>query len=689
MFKKSFYVVLLTLTFVFSLNAKVVNVGYFKDAGTFMSGLSEETPKYGYAYDYLQTIATYTGWTYNYKYGYFQELYDALLAGEIDLLVDISYTPERAERILFSDYPMATENYYLYSNEFNVDISADNFSSLNGKTIALGKGTYQYDLLQKWLTENDVNLDMKIIPYDKVSVDDFNNGLYDLYLSIDLVSNFNWEPIAKIGSSEIYAAVNINRTDILEELNAAQSALYSSFPYYNNDLWIDFFSSSARSKQLTAKEHQWIYQHQLLDVGCLKQDKMFCSVDPFTGEVRGLVPFMMERMTNIFELPNQKFIYHYYNSMEEIDKALEDGEIDFAFPMISDFEAAEIRNQSLTQKVVNNSLLFIYSVSDFNMLDIVNKKTIIAVPKDCRTGEFIVRKNIIQNADYVYYQNHEACLNALLAKEVDAAVFPSNNASALLHEKKKFKKLYSTEIHNKAAFSYVAKRENVEIISILNKLIANIPASELEFKLLNESIITEKTSIKKIVADYFFVIMSILLLLAILVLGLALSLGHLRMLINYDVLTHLLNRRSLPGYMKNAFAKAKNNGEIFSIMIFDLDDFKKINDNYGHAIGDEILKIAADTISKGIKRADSAFRWGGEEFLVLLKADKDVAKSVAERIRNELNRQTFYYEGEKIKITTTVGISSYMDGISENELFAMADKNLYKGKNSGKNQVVW
>lgn len=689
MLKKYFSVVLLAGTLLFSLNAKVVNVGYYIDAGTFMSGKSENEPKFGYAYDYLQTIASYTGWTYNYKYGYFQDLYKSLLSGEIDILVDISYTPERAEKILFSEYPIATETYYLYSNSTFKDLTPDNLEALNGKTIALGEGTYQYSLLMEWLEKHNIKLDIDLIPYEQVTERDFNDGKYDLYLSIDLVTDFDWEPVAKIGASEIYVAVNMNRPDILSELNDAQNALYISNPYFNDDLWLTFFGDSFKSKKLSRRDHQWLYQNQLLDIGCLKQDKMFASKDLRTGEVRGLVPFMMEHFKDMFDVPNQKFSYHFYNDMNEIDAALDSGEIDFAFPAIYDLEAAEKRNQSLSKRVVRNSLLFICSVNDFDFSELAKRKVIIAVPENCRTGDYVVRKNIIRDAKYVYYANHEDCLDAVLLKTADAAIFPSTNASVVLHEKRKYKNLYSTEIHDKASFSFVTKRNNIELISVLNKLISNIPVADIELEMLNESIITQKISVKKIFSDYFIVIIFILIFVVILIFGFFVSLGHLRILINYDVLTHLLNRRTLSVYMKNAFYRARNYNEDFSIMIFDLDDFKQINDNYGHAFGDEVLKIAADTISKGIKRTDFAFRWGGEEFLVLLKANKDVACCVAERIRGELVKQNILYNNEKITITVTVGVASYTSDITETELFAKADRNLYIGKNNGKNQVVF
>ena len=90
---------------------------------------------------------------------------------------------------------------------------------------------------------------------------------------------------------------------------------------------------------------------------------------------------------------------------------------------------------------------------------------------------------------------------------------------------------------------------------------------------------------------------------------------------NYDTLTHLLNRRSMDNYMQEAYRQATTGKSSFCLLMADIDDFKKVNDTYGHDCGDEVLKYVAQTISTGVKKNDSVFRWGGEEICILLNAD--------------------------------------------------------------------
>lgn len=688
MIKKRFIFTVIFLTLASILSAKNVKVGYLIDAGTFMSDMSNDEPKSGFAYEYLQSIASYTGWTYEYEYGYFVDLYNSLIDGNIDILVDITYTPERAQLMSFPEYPMATETYYLYANKYNNRIEAGDYKSLNDKTIALGPGTYQYKLFMKWLEDNNIHLNITTVPYEEVNESDFRNGLYDLFLSIDLVSDFGWDPVARIGSSEVYMAVNKNRPDLLDELNRAQGDLYASDPQYNNRLWAKYFSSNLLSTRLNPREHYWLYEHQIISIGCPRNERAYAYIDNKTKEVKGLIPFMMDRFQILFDLPNHQFRYHFYDSSKEVDEALKNGEIDFSFPELYDLESAENRNVMLTRSLLKNSLTMIYSSKEMFNSDFDSKMVTLAISRDCRIGEMIIKNRFFSNVVYEYFDTHEQCLQAVLSKSADFTIFTSDNASTILKTKRKYKKLYTADFYDNVEHSFVVAKNNPELISILNKLISMTPQSDVDRVILTEKLSVEKLSLINFIKEYHAIIILIIFFGTMLLTGFFLSLGHVQMLINYDVLTHLLNRRTLSKYMKTAVARAKNNDEIFSIMIFDLDNFKHINDTYGHAFGDEVLKTAAEIISKGIKRSDYAFRWGGEEFLVLLKADRNVAYKVAERIRVEIELQDSFYFSDKINVTTTVGIATYQENLTEKELFAIADKNLYKGKNNGKNQVV-
>lgn len=158
---------------------------------------------------------------------------------------------------------------------------------------------------------------------------------------------------------------------------------------------------------------------------------------------------------------------------------------------------------------------------------------------------------------------------------------------------------------------------------------------------------------------------------------------------NYDTLTHLLNRRSMDNYLQAAYRQANTGKSSFCLLMADIDDFKKVNDTYGHDCGDEVLKYVAQTISTGVKKNDNVFRWGGEEICVLLNTDEDMAVAVAERIRSDIGRDPVHYRsGADVFVTVTMGISPYRNGMTIQAMMDDADAKLYWGKQHGKNQVV-
>ncbi len=161
----------------------------------------------------------------------------------------------------------------------------------------------------------------------------------------------------------------------------------------------------------------------------------------------------------------------------------------------------------------------------------------------------------------------------------------------------------------------------------------------------------------------------------------------LKFLAGRDPLTGLLNRRSMAEKLETAIHLRETSGIKFSLIICDIDDFKKVNDAYGHDCGDYILQTIAFIMTNFWGKDIPVCRWGGEEILVLLPEANNVV-SVVEKLRKEIEDYNFIYRGERIKITMTFGICPATSELSVSDMILCADKNLYAGKNSGKNCVV-
>lgn len=152
-----------------------------------------------------------------------------------------------------------------------------------------------------------------------------------------------------------------------------------------------------------------------------------------------------------------------------------------------------------------------------------------------------------------------------------------------------------------------------------------------------------------------------------------------------DALTGLYNRRSMDKFISNAV----NSGKCYSLIMCDIDDFKKVNDTYGHDAGDIVLKNIADAIVSGLREGDYVCRWGGEEILILATGTPlTAAQMVSERVRQRVEAIESVYRDTVIKCTVTVGAAESSECDCAEDTISLADKRLYKGKKIGKNCVV-
>ena len=157
-----------------------------------------------------------------------------------------------------------------------------------------------------------------------------------------------------------------------------------------------------------------------------------------------------------------------------------------------------------------------------------------------------------------------------------------------------------------------------------------------------------------------------------------------------DGLTQVYNKRYFMETLEREMSRCQRYGRDLSLIIFDIDHFKRINDTYGHLAGDHVLKLLAEAIKTRIRREDFLARYGGEEFAIILpEIDNERAMVLAGKILRLVRNKKFIYEDAEIPVTISVGVATH-DGetVESLEFIRLADKNLYQAKNSGRDRVV-
>lgn len=158
-----------------------------------------------------------------------------------------------------------------------------------------------------------------------------------------------------------------------------------------------------------------------------------------------------------------------------------------------------------------------------------------------------------------------------------------------------------------------------------------------------------------------------------------------------DSLTGLYNRRYMEQKIQEEYEVYQNTGSKFALIIVDIDWFKAVNDQYGHAGGDYLLRSVSEDLKKSVREYDTVARWGGDEFLLMLPAtNEENAVRLAERIRDTVEKRRYAYDNEALSVTLTLGVSAieYSDD-SVDSIIKKADILMYQGKREGRNCIIF
>ena len=448
------------------IEGKTVRVGWYQSS-LFQTGRTDEEEKSGYSYDYLQAVSDYTTWNYQYVYGDWSELMDMLENGEIDFLAGVSITQERQQKMLFPDTAMGTEMYYLCKRSDDTSISAGNLLTLNGKKIGLIANNLMSAYARKWITKNGINLE--IVDFDGFDslTEAFESGQIDL-----ITTTYDGASpkeaitvIAETGEEDYYMAVSSARPDLLEELNSAVSTMLSINTYALENLRYKAYGSGISGTELTEGEKQWLAEHPTVRVGYIDDYLPYSDLSE-EGKAEEIVVDALKEVFEILGTDNTPtLVYTAYTGYDEIAQALINGEIDLAFPVTNNAWMLEQDRVDASAEVVSGSgTLFYRSAGD---KDDINK---IAVN---RTNALQIEYsgNAYPDAELVYYDSIDACLDSVLKRETDGTIMDTMRIQYVTGQSK-YDSLFYLQMNLVNGKSFGVRHGNTDLLLLLNRAIA-------------------------------------------------------------------------------------------------------------------------------------------------------------------------------------------------------------------------
>ncbi|WP_147609067.1 ATP-binding protein [Gemmiger formicilis] len=476
--------------------AKVVRVGSFEDTFNYVN---EKGIRKGYGYELLQTLSGYTGWQLEYVTCDWSDCFEKLKNGEIDIMGDISYTEDRTEEMLFSDEPMGEEKDYLYADLSREDITASDFKTLNGKKIGVLVGTEPEVMLTEWKEKYDLKTQHVNISNNEDAKQKLANHEIDCFVSMEesFWTELGISTITRVGSSDIYYAINKDRADIKEELDNAMRALEDADPFYTADLYKRYFSMDY-TPILTGEEKAWLKKHGAIRMGFLTGDSGVSVYDPSTGELTGTITDYIRFAKDCLGNQELEFQMVGYDSQKAELDALKSGEIDMVFHFDQSPNLAEEYRVACTNTTWTSNMMAVTNKEHFN---------------ETQANRVAVPQNKLSLTRYlaVYYPQWEIvdCAApedaAKLVESGQADCFVTGTGSEGTYNKKY--DFYSVPLPNPAKSCFAVNSGNSILLSILNKTIKAMPANMLTGALAMYKSAARKVTLSEFIRDNFVMVL--------------------------------------------------------------------------------------------------------------------------------------------------------------------------------------
>ncbi len=492
---------------------KTIRVGSFEDTFDYVD---QNGVRRGYGYELLQALGGYTGWKFEYVKCDWSNCFDKLENGEIDVMGDISYTDERAEKMLFSEEPMGEEKYILYADLSDTDIGTSDFRFLDGKSVGVLMGTEPENMLTAWENRNGIQTEhVNVYNNDDVEKKLANHEI-DAFVSLEesIWSEQGISSVTTIGKSSIYFVINKEHSDIKTELDGAMRQLDQDNPFFKADLYKKYFTLDY-SQLLTGGEKSWLEEHGDIRIGFPGNAPAIFSMDEETGKLTGALVEYISYAKDC--LGNQTLEFHVqaYDDYDEMLQALQEQEIDMIFYAGRNPDFAEEKGYALTNTAWTYSMMAVTDEKYFNE----NEAYTVAVPK----GKEALKQHIAFSYPQWKLVEYESFADAAdMVMDEKADCFLMGTSQALRYDNKRnFKSVPLTKTMEAC---FAVRGGEATLLSILNKTLKAMPSDMLTSALAIYDSTSDKVTFSDFVKDNLTVVFVTAGFLAISIMGMILLL---------------------------------------------------------------------------------------------------------------------------------------------------------------------
>ena len=487
---------------------KVVRVGWY-EGGYNITGPNGE--RSGYGYEYQQTVAGYTGWRYEYVKGTSMELLEKLQRGELDMLNCISYTPERAQQVLFSSMPMGREQYYLYADIDKTGISPSNLRSLEGKGVSMMASSMMETAFSNWEKQQGLHTRHMLTGSMEERRRLVAQGAAEAVVATELLpmKQEGLSAVTPVGSSDIYFAINKNRPDLKAELDEAMSRIQQDRPFYPEELYKRYMTVAA-VPVLSKDEQAWLAQHGKIRIGFVNGERGFFSYEE-EGTSTGVIADYIRYASGCFEKQRLDFSVQSFDTQEEMMQALRDGKIDMIFHFYDNPYFAEEHGFMLSNKVMSISMPVITSRKNFNEAN----ANVVALCRDNNFAKAYVSYHYPQWKIKEYASRAEA-EQALRKGEADCFFAKYS----MLTDYADDKLLHAVFLSKPGHIAFAVNGGNTTLLSVLNKTLRAMPASVMSGNLSLYDKPVQEVTLKDFIKQNMLTLIAFL----VLIIGLMLTL---------------------------------------------------------------------------------------------------------------------------------------------------------------------